>query len=396
MTPGPEDGSSQSVEDFVGNAFGDFSAESEPVASDPASAAGAPPAEHAPDAAAPPSPEGTEPVTEPAGTPPAAAPVAAPDAVPEADPLVDAKPATYTVNGESRTYDGIKVLGADGAIIAAADLPDVLRKLGERDHYFETNRAQYGQLQSLERLSEWQTRGADGTEQTLRGAEGLQAMRVSFATLNAAFDTLTGIFKDPAKFAALVDVDGEGKIVPNRTALTHLLTEADLAEERAEKATRATLQTLSAPPAPTGPPDYSKAAPGVITQAAGTLDAHLTPEDRALLASQMQRYVRPVTEADRQGNPMLKLGSAIVDASFKDVVAALANVRAQAKATATATTTAAATNAAKLAAAARGKPATPPAPRTPAKPAPDARASDADQGYALIENLMSGKRPAAA
>jgi hypothetical protein len=400
MMAGPEDGGSISLEAFVGQAFGDLSEGEPESAGSTGSAAGETPAEHpAADPATVP-PEGTE-APERAGTPPAdAAAATVPDAKAEAapadDPLKDAKAATYTVNGESRSYDKLKVLGEDGAIIAAADLPDLMRRLGERDHLYETNKAQYEANQQLERLTEWRTTDADGKETVLRGLEGLATLRVQHGKLAAAFDTLASVFKDPAKFVGLLGQDETGKLVFDQNAVNHLLTESDLAEVRAEQAIRSTLASLVRAPEPTASaaPDYATHAPQIIDAAAKTvgLDTKvLTDKDRTFLAQQFPRYVRTVTEQDRRGNPTLKVGGPIVDETFTQLVKDRIESRQELAKTVTASTAASTANAAKLAAAARGKPATTPTAPARRTPTPDTRAKDADAGFDLMENLMGGR-----
>jgi hypothetical protein len=406
MMAGLEDGSSQSLDSFVGQMFGDLSDGEPDTAGPTGDAAGAPPAElPAADAATVP-PEGTE-TSERAGTPPAdAAATSAPDAkvgTPEAsappagptdDPLKDATPLTYTVNGEQRTYEGIRVLGTDGAIIKPEDLPDLMRRLGERDHLYETNKAQYEATQQLERLTEWRTTDADGKESTVKGLEGLATMRVQHGKLAAAFDTLASVFKDPAKFVGLLGQDEQGKIVLDPTALQHLLTESDLAEVRAEQAIRSQLATMVRPPdaSASATPDYTAHAPQMIDAAAKSvgLDGKLLGDkDRAFLAQQFPRYVRSVTDADRRANVTLKLGGPIVDAAFTELVKDRITSRQELAKLASTSTAASGRNAAVLAAATRGKPA--PTAAAPAKRTPETRGKDADAGYDLMETLIGGR-----
>lgn len=388
--------SSGGLGDEIAQLMGDFSSSSPDDAETPTSttedAAGETPAERPDDASDSPTlPDGTE-TAERAGEPPADAVATVPD---EPDPLASATPFTYTVNGESRAFDGIKVLGEHGAII---DSPEALallqRRLGERDHLFEQNREQYQRQQEYERLSEWRVPGPDGKEQVLSGVEGLTTMRVTTAQLAANLDTLASVFKDPAKFAQLVSVNAEGQIVPDPQALQFLLTQAELAETRAEQAVRS---HLSAPrqeaPQTLTPESVAQAAPSIIQSAAATaqVDASvLTKADSAMLANLLPRYIRQVTPADVQANPRLKLGGPIVDEAFTELVKDRIALRSEVTTTAKATAQAAQDNAKKLAAAALGtRPAQRPA--TPVRPQPVPTSASSDDKWDLMERAAAGR-----
>lgn len=411
---GPEEpGSSVRLSDFVGSAFGDFTETSETpeTVETPGDAAGAPPAELPTADPAPetPPPDGTAPDAH-AGAPPADAAVlpdaGAPPAVVDADPLASAMPLTYTVHGDVRTYDGIKVLGEDGAVIAATALQDLQRRLGERDHLYETSKAQHETVQQYERLSSWATTDAAGKETTLTGREGLVEMRVQLASLAVENAALASVFADPQKLLGFLTNDADGKLILNTEALRTLALEARHNQREAVDAVRAHLQTLAAPAATSAAPalDVAALAPSVIAAAAGAQAAHLTPEDTAFLAGQLARYLRTVTEADRKADLTLTLGGPIVDASFKALVQRTATANAAAKHTAVATTDAATRNAAVLAAAARTtKPVAAPAAAARAIPRPPSpqsqvasdRATDADAGFDLMQTLISPRRATA-
>jgi hypothetical protein len=403
-----------SLEDAIGSLMGDgdFGSDDSAPAASPSDAAGAPPAERQGTAETPAPPEGTATPSERAGAPPADATKATPDAAapaaltpPADDPLATAVPFTYTVNGEQKAFDGIRVLGEHGAIVEPQALELLQRRLGERDHLFETSRQQYAQVQQFERLSQWHQKDAEGKEQVLSGPEGLMTMRVQMGTLAAAYDTLAAVFSNPEQFAALVSVqampDGTQRIVPNKAELSNLLTRSDLAEARASTAVREHLTKLVGavePSAPAQTPDYTAAAPQIIDAAARTanVDAKaLTDKDRAFLSAQFPRYVRTVTEADRRGNVTLKLGGPIVDESFTQLVKDRVELRTEVAKTLKSTTDASAENANRMAAALVGtRPPAAPA-RTAPQPTPDnSRATDADRAWDLRERLSAGRRSA--
>lgn len=368
-------------------------------------AAGAPPVERQADADDPTiALEGTDAAAR-AGAPPADATTdpaldATATAADELDPLASATPLTYTVNGESRTFDGIKVLGEHGAIIEPQALDLLQRRLGERDHLYETTQRQHDAVANYERLSAWHTTDANGNEQTVSGPEGLMTMRVEHGKLAGAFSTLASIFQPDAqgrypKLANLVAVNEQGQIMPDPHALQALLTESDLAELRAQQTVREQLGRSFAPQTTTNAPtiDVAANAPQVIDAALaqGHVPATaLTPKDREFLGAQLPRYLRAITPEDRRANPMLPASGQIVDAAFAQVVKDRADLRAEMATTAKATTTAAAENAKKLAAAALGRPAARPAPvATPRPPVEDDRASSADRAWAARERAAA-------
>lgn len=411
---GPAVESSGSLEDFVGSAFGEFSEGSEPGREEtPEVAASEPSPEHPASPEEAPAPEGTD-KAERTGEPPKTAASEAPDkATPDDDPLKSATPFTYVVNGETKTYDGIKVLGTDGAIIDADKLEDLQRRLGERDHLYEANSTLWNTQRQLERLSEWKVRGEDGQERVLQGREGLEAMRVENAQKEASLNALASIFQRDQQgnfpnFAKLVTVvqgpvgqDGQPTlvIVPDQEFLNNLIASADQAEKIAAFETREALGKLAqAPAASTSQAqDFSSQALPMIeiaAKAAGIDSKVLTEKDRGFLASQFPRYVRASTIADERANPTdprFKVGSPIVDASFTQVVKDRVEMRTEASRSVISATQATKENEARLAAAARTTK-TPQTTTTQRKrPEPSERQTDADKGFDLIDNLMSRK-----
>lgn len=383
METGQDGSSSVSLEDFAGEAFGDLSVGETPGTPDSGDAAGTPPQSTPPETPEPShGPEGTT-TTERPGTPPVDAAAATPDAgapPSEDDPFAAATPATYTVDGQERTYAGIKILGEDfgnRGIIEPTDLPDVLRRLGERDHLVDANQVAYRERQAIEPLTSWTITGDDGKEQTLTGQAGLMAMHVDHVRKDALISVMDQVFASPDALIGLLMKDANGAVTIDPAALRNLQREIRLsAGEAAEKA-KAQLGSRVAEatkPAP-APIDFTTEAPRLVKQIAGADYVKLTPEDHKFLAAQLPIYTQGKT----------------VHNAFSDLVADRLALRGQIAKVGTTVTDAAKENAAKLAAAARGlKPAAKPAPKPTAQQQHETdRLSDADKGFELLSNLTS-------
>lgn len=341
--------------------------------------AGAPPA-----VAPPATPESSPtPVEAPDGEPPvegsAPAP-ATPDVAPpvDDDPLASSVPLRYTVNGQERAIEGIRILG-DEAIITKDALPDVVRRLGERDNLFEQRQQWHQQTRQSEALAAWVTTAPDGSEQMLTGNAGLVEMRVSHARLEAALGTLLGALQDPAQLPNLVALDEAGQIVLNNPFVQDLLTRSELSEIKAEQQALGIIGQIrhqaNAHSAP--PPDYSRFAPDVIRMAAGDQASVLSPADQKVLGQQMLRYIRPTTADERRNGH----GAEIVDGEFTAAVQYLVALRSEGATAAKVAVAATTSNAAKLAAARMGAPARPQITRSVA-PASAARPDKSDQDLA--------------
>jgi hypothetical protein len=259
------------------------------------------------------------------------------------DPLAGTEPFTYTVNGETKTLDGVFRVPGEGLLVPE-DKVQIVEQLAERaDTLDRVSREYQSRNAEYERLSEWRTQGADGKEQVYQGRDGLVAMRVELGTRAASMDVLTSILKPNAQgqyvnLAKLVTTQqnarGELEIIPDPDVLERLLLQSDLAERDARDAIFREVGQLSQPSTSTSSaPDYSAQAAQVIEAAAqsGKFDSKaLTDRDKGFLAAQLPRYVRTVTEDDRRMNPSLRVGSAIVDASFTQVVKDRAEMRTEA------------------------------------------------------------------
>lgn len=384
-TPAPVD-NSPSLVSVVGDLYGDYrDAEPDPDA-------GAPPPS-SPETPAPGS-EGTDP-SAPAGETPAVADAAAvPDAStpdPDGDPLDGSAPLAYTVNGESRTNDGITVLKDGGAIIDPDAVPKIQRILSERDHLFEKDQQSHQRYTALEKLTEWRTTGADGKESVLTGAPAVEAMRVNAVTTAAVLQTVLKALSDPASFAELHDVVGDEtagyQIVRNERNWNALVRDArnDAREKAGE--VRQHVSRLSAPTPPPEPSVADVAMPTVEATITNAQVTGLTAADKTFLASQLPRYVRESTPAERQATNSAR----VVDASFTDLVKDRAALRADAAKQVTGASDAAKANAAKLAAASVGKRGAPQAPKiTPKKEPVATRDDDFDTAWDRLQSASAG------
>lgn len=97
--------------------------------------------------------------------------------------LKDATPLQIDVLGAPRAFDAIKVVGNDGAYIAAADVPKVKNALEYAERTRTTNNQLYQQVQAFQR------RG---------GMEGLANLTAERAAIDAAGTELLRLLDDPA------------------------------------------------------------------------------------------------------------------------------------------------------------------------------------------------------
>lgn len=364
----------------------------------PASQASAP-SEEKPEGSDAPQPDAERAGAQPADAAPAGADAAVPSKDSDDDPLKDATPFTYIVNGQERTAEGIKRLGAHGAIVEPDYLDKLASRFSERDQLYEADRVNRQKLQEFERLTEWRTKDEKtGAETVLNGARGIEAQRVQAGRALAALSTITAAFQQSPM--ALIAQDAEGNVVWDQVALQHLITRSELGEMRAEQAVKHHLSTLAQSVQETATRQATDAElPGKLWAAAETQWAaqhpELTPEDKNFLASQVPRYMRQATPEEHRAG----LGTVVLDPSFYAVIKDRAELRASAatsaKTAADAATKATRENAARLAAAAQGakrttQPLRPSAPVKQPTPAQQ-RASDSEQAWALRERASNGQ-----
>jgi len=385
MTQGSEDGGSISVADFVGQAFGDLSdSDVMPEGTDDAGA-GAPPSPSAPEPTLPPvEPEGT-PAAEPQATPAdAAAP--APDApVVDADPLASATALSYVVDGQTKTYDGVKVIDGGAIIDSPAVLADLQRKLGERDHLYGANQALYAQVKQYEAL----------------GGEAKYAeLNEQLAMVNAAGSLLVPLVAEanPNELLKLLQQDEYGNIVWNEGARGLLLGNLKLATERAQLNAGQTLrQSVSdSQRQASESQQVEQVRQQGINEAKATVASNFPdwhPADIAALDKHLTTYsqylIRPATAADVKQFPSLAVGKMFIDyPKLGPWLEERQSMRQSAAKVATTTASATKENAARLAAAVRPtKTSTPAAKTAPTAPA-NSRQSDADAAWDMQEKLM--------
>ncbi len=308
-----------------------------------------------------------------AGAPPAdqAQSTSTPEApAPTDDPLKDATSLAYTVNGESRTDDRIKVVKDLGAFINPQDVPYLQQRLSERDHLHETSRANYEKLSTLEALTSWPQRDAQNKiVGTLTGREAIEAARIDYGNALARLEAYDSLFADPARLASFLTVDQEkGEWGINAEARAQLALAIENRQLKLTPAIRQHLASLGTPkpatPTPgtpgtpggaeAGRPSVDAAAVVTVAMQQGAITG-LTPADQTWAASIAPRYVRTATAEDVRQVPTLTLGEPILEPEFLDVLRDRAALRADAAKQVTAASTAAANNAPKLAAALAGR-----------------------------------------
>lgn len=382
-SPSTEGSSASTLEQEVGEFFGDYTSGSdEPPAEDSTSAAGTTPAEPGtttatdPDAPAPadspdPTSEGT--------TPDASVPAL------EDDPFANTTPATYVVDGKSVPVEDIRVFAEGGAVIRPESLPNVLSKLAERDTLSERVRVRDQEYQTLAKVAEW-TDAASG--KTYAGADAAIEMKIGNAALLAENNLLV---KEIIQSDNLTDYlitkqlpDGREVVVFSPDALTALRRENALQQREISSAMREHFRGVvaesSKPQA--APIDYAVEAPLLVTAVAtaAKLDASvLTPADRALFAKMLPSQVQ-------QGKASIEWQEMVRD-RIQDRMQQQSSMRQ----VATVASDAAKTTQANMAAAARGLKPTAKAPAAPVKTptAAQTRAQTEEEMYAAQERTAA-------
>ena len=348
----------------LGEFFGDYSTVGESPESDD-SAAGSTPAEHATDSA-------TEPKTPDAAT--AKTPESegttpdAPTTPVEEDYLKDTTPATYVVNGQSRSIDDIRVFKEGGAVIPHENLPNVLAKLADRDQLESKYQARDRDYTTLAKVTEWT--GPDN--QTITGPEAAIQNRIANASLFAENALMLPVFtsEDLQPFITVkVSYDAQGnkveKVVFRPDFVQSLSEKAKFQRDQIEFETKrhyaGVMAEASKPQAQ--PINFDTEAPRLITAIAtdAKLDASvLTAADKALLAKQLPANIQN------------GLASIAWQELVKDRIQLRTEQKASTQKLVQTTTDATKTGLANMAAAARGvkqRPTTPSAPAKPISPA---------------------------
>lgn len=325
----------------------------------------APASDLEPDAVSQPEPTSAE---DSAATPPAGA-LGAETApvVPVDDPFAGTEPFKY---GDGKVLDGVYRVPGEGLLVPEDRVP-VIQQLAERAETLDRVAREYQTAnQQFERIAQWTRTNEDGSKDVLTGIAAIAEERLHNAQLAVEHKAMYDLLNDPVAMHALLLEGPEGKAVYNQERLEAFVLRAQMAAGKAQEAVRkdfgARFQSPQAPSAP----DYTTQAPSIIDAAlkqSGLVNATLTPESKALLASQLGQHIRTVTENDRLGNPALKVGAPIVSESFTALVKHLAQSQATQKTALSATEKATAHNAGMT----RGRA----QPARPAKAAPVAPAS---------------------
>lgn len=257
-------------------------------------------------------------------------------AAPETDPLHGASPFAVTINGQSRTFDGLHRFPGEGLLVPEDRVPWVESQLTRLDE-LERSAAEYQeQRDEWNRLTAWPTKDASGNAVTLTGRDGLAAQRDVLARTVATLNTMTGVLTDPAKLVDMVTIAPTGRQLEDGSpeyaltvkpgAIDALKREAQLNAREVSLSARDRFAQQAARPAPE-PPSIESRAEATIAQVAQSNKLTLSAESRAMLAEQLPLYVRATTPQERQANP--SLGPQIVDAKFLSLMQRTAALEAQ-------------------------------------------------------------------
>ena len=310
------------------------------------------------------------------------------EATPEAaaDPLADATPFRYTVDGQERTFDGIRVLaGPDGqplgGVIPADQMRVVQDRLQRADFLEAQDKARWEKMRDYETI-EVKTH----TGEALTGMAAVQHALAEHAKLTAAVQLMASVLEDPEKLAALYGDPREMQLLARELALTAQGAERQARDQFSARSQQVRQQdTVQQDRAAI----TTNALTGAIDHWAQQFPA-LTQDDRQKAVAYFQKLgshvVRPATpdEAKAAG---VKPGELIIDHPVVyEYLQDRAELRKQASASTTAATKAALENAARLKAAAKPK-----AKASPSKPAtPDKPVDKLDEWQAQKLRMMSG------
>ncbi len=253
------------------------------------------------------------------------------------DPLAGTEPFVHEFNGEKIALEGVVRVPGEGLLVPEEAVPAFSRVIEERATLDRQNREYAQERATTERLSRWQTVGADGKAQEVTGLDAVAAMRVDYARIEAAYQALASVFRPDAQgnYPRLTELllpapNGRGVTI-NPDALAILTERSDSAEFRAQTQAQDFVRQAYQAPAPTQGPDYAQAAPAFIDAAAksaGVDPKTLTADDRATLTRQFGRYIRPATENDRRQDPNIRVGLPMLDPEFAALVKHTATLRA--------------------------------------------------------------------
>lgn len=308
--------------------------------------------------------------------------------------LTNAAPFTYQrADGTQATIDGTYRIPGEGLIVPEEQVSHIesLASRAEAASRFEQQvRELEAQRSTVERLTAWQVRDAQGNVKTFTGHDALEQRHLTLSRTLAAAQAMGQIFDDPAKLAGLVEAqlgqDGQVYLVPNQVALDALKTSVKAAALEAELGARQTFQRSIAPPPPPEPTVESRAMP-TVEQAIKSLGVTgLTDQDKQYLASHVSRFLRPATPDEQQKG----LGKQVMDAAWSEFVKDRAEMRSQAAKAAQAAEQAGKFNAGMNQK--KPQPAVKPKPATPVQPAQPARQEKVGKAAAwdsLLTNALA-------
>lgn len=351
---------SPSFADAVAEITGDYLH----LSAEPDEDAGDPPAD---------SPETDDTDAEPTGDTPDAAATPEQTEVPvDDDPLKDATDATYRVNGEARTFDGIRVLSDKSGFIEPDKMDLVLHRLSERDHLFETAQSRQQELSDLQAAHQAATRWTLADGKVVTGSEGARARDLDYAVTRAERDTWNALLSDPATVFGLLAQDANGNVTWNTPAVELVMAQLEnkkLQLTHAVKEFHGQRPSTSAPTsgAPSAPP--AAAVADHLVQSLGVKGFGDT--DKQWVASLAEDMIRPATATDVAKNPALKVGEFFAPPKLIDLIRDREALLARSAKQVASASTIDKENQAKLAAANRGK-----KPVAPVKAAPKQAADD--------------------
>lgn len=383
-----EGGSAATLEEFAGASFGDFSSEAAPeptpstTPETPAPVAGA----VADPSAGPVVPSGStpEPTAEPLATP---ADAASPDPITPVvvadDPLKDAAPITYQVDGETKSWDGIKLLGDAGGIIAPEFVKEVAQRLSERDHLLGANQKLYATNQQYEALG--------GPAKFAEVSERLASVNAVGAQLLPLFaGDVNGILKYLVR-------DAEGNIGWNEDARTNLLDRLTIERDKASGLAKASFQASATAPSATQGVEQVRASAVQMAmhevrkayEKAGWTAADFTAAEQHITRHHHSLIRTATAEDERKYNGSVKAGQTMIDYPLLGEWASERQALREGQArTATTVSKSAEENAKRLVAALPGTTRTAPAPVVPAKPAQQ-QAKDSSDSWDMMERLAA-------
>lgn len=285
------------------------------------------------------------------------------------DLLAKATAFEYTVDGQSKTIDGIKEIPGHGAIVEANALSLLKDRLQKADRLDEANRTLYQKVQSYDQIEHSGKKGLDAIE----------ALVVDHAKLSKALNVLVPYLESEEGRVALVsDPAGTLQYLARELGLTAREVEFTTRQSFGQRIRQAETQQAETQTRA----EQQQVAIGNTIRSFAAKYAALTDDDIQAATKHLQAFagsiIRPATDAEAKqfasrgvvaGQPVID--ERLIDQYLADRAALrteAATAKEQASAAAKAASTAASENAKRLAAAATGRGA-----KKAAPPKPDAR-----------------------